>query len=61
MSGDADYLIHFVASGTADYERIHKTRLSRFPGVSRIRSSFALRVVSKKTAYDLDLLDAATS
>jgi DNA-binding Lrp family transcriptional regulator len=53
MSGDADYLLHLVAADTADYERLHKTRLSRFPGVSRIRSSFALRTVSKKTAYDL--------
>ncbi|MDX1709966.1 MAG: Lrp/AsnC family transcriptional regulator [Rhodovibrionaceae bacterium] len=57
MSGDADYLLRLVASGTGDYERIHKTRLSRFPGVSRIRSSFALRVVSKKTEYDLDTLE----
>jgi Lrp/AsnC family leucine-responsive transcriptional regulator len=55
MSGDADYLLHLAAADTADYERIHKTRLSRFPGVSRIRSSFALRTVSKKTAYDLEI------
>ena len=53
MSGDADYLLQVVAADTADFERIHKTILSRLPGVARIRSSFALREVSKKTAFDL--------
>ena len=53
MSGDADYLLQVVAADTADFERIHKTILSRLPGVARIRSSFALRQVSKKTAFDL--------
>ncbi|MEE8535680.1 MAG: AsnC family transcriptional regulator, partial [Kiloniellales bacterium] len=36
-----------------DFERIHRTYLSRFPGVARIRSSFALRTVRKKTDFDL--------
>ncbi len=54
MSGDADYLLHVVAADTADYERIHRRELSALPGVSRIRSSFALRTVCKKTAFELD-------
>lgn len=53
MSGDADYLIRVVAADTQDYERIHKQHLTRLPGVSRIRSSFALRAVCKKTALDV--------
>ena len=52
MSGDADYLLHVVVADTADYERIHRTELARLPAVARIRSSFALRTVSKKTAYE---------
>jgi Lrp/AsnC family leucine-responsive transcriptional regulator len=47
MTGDADYLLHIAAANTEDYERIYRTHLSRFPGIARIRSSFALRVVSK--------------
>ena len=53
MSGDSDYLLHVVAADTADYERIHRTRVACLPGVSRIRSSFALRTVSRKTAFEL--------
>ncbi len=53
MSGDSDYLIRVVAADTQDYERIHKLHLTRLPGVARIRSSFALRPVCKKTALDL--------
>ena len=47
MTGDADYLLHIAAANTEDYERIYRTHLSRFPGIARIRSSFAIRVVSK--------------
>jgi len=50
MSGDADYLLRVAAADTADYERIHRTHLARLPGVARIRTSFALRTVCKKTA-----------
>ncbi len=53
MAGDADYLLRVVASDSADYERIHKTHLSRLPHISRIRSSFALRTVCKKTAFEI--------
>lgn len=53
MSGDSDYLIRVVAADTQDYERIHKQHLTRLPGVARIRSSFALRAICKKTALDV--------
>lgn len=54
MSGDSDYLLRVVVSDTADYDRVHKEYLSRLPNVSRIRSNFALRTVSKKTAFALN-------
>ena len=47
MTGDADYLLHIAAANTEDYERIYRTHLSRLPGIARIRTSFALRVVSR--------------
>jgi len=53
MAGDADYLIRVVAANSEDYERIHRQHLTVLPGVARIRSSFALRAVCKKTALDL--------
>ena len=43
MSGDVDYLLRVVASDAADYERIHRSRISRLPGIQRIQSSLALR------------------
>ena len=53
MSGDADYLIRVVAADAQDYERIHNQHLTRLPNVARIRSSFALRAICKKTALDV--------
>src|SRR3954452_2223168 len=45
MSGEADYLLRIVARDAQDYERIHRTRIARLPGVARIVSSLALRTV----------------
>jgi Lrp/AsnC family leucine-responsive transcriptional regulator len=53
MAGDADYLLRVACEDTRDYERIHRQYLSRFPGVARIRSSFTLRTVRKKTAMEV--------
>jgi len=49
MSGDADYLIRVIVADAADYERLHRTFLTRLPAVDRVVSSFALRTVRKKT------------
>ena len=54
MSGDFDYLLRVVVKDTADYERIHHEVLTRLPAVDRVRSSFALRTVTKKTEIPLD-------
>ena len=50
MSGTADYLLRVIAADTQDYERIHRRYLSHLPGLARVHSNFALRIVCKKTA-----------
>jgi Lrp/AsnC family transcriptional regulator, leucine-responsive regulatory protein len=51
MSGEADYLLRIVAHDAQDYERIHRTRIARLPGVARIVSSLALRTVKSWSGY----------
>jgi DNA-binding Lrp family transcriptional regulator len=53
MAGDADYLLRIAAADPIDFERIHRDHLTRLPGVSRMRSSFAIRTVSRKTAFPI--------
>ena len=53
MSGQFDYLLHVVAIDAADYERIHRSRISRLPGVQRIQSSLALRTVKRWAGYPI--------
>ena len=50
MSGETDYMLRVIAADTPDYEHIYR-RLSKLPGVVRVHSSFALRIVCKKTAF----------
>jgi Lrp/AsnC family leucine-responsive transcriptional regulator len=45
MSGTDDYIVTVLARDIQDFERIHRTELSRLPRVARIESSFALREV----------------
>ena len=53
MAGNADYLLHVAAADVEDFERIHKAHLARLPHVAQLRSSFALRTVCDRTAYEL--------
>lgn len=53
MAGDSDYLLQVACADVGDYERVHRDWISKMPGVSRIRSSFALRAVCDQTAFDL--------
>ena len=39
----------FEAESPGDYERIHRDQLARLPGVTRIRSAFAIRNVIRGT------------
>lgn len=45
MSGSDDYLLIVLARDIEDFERIHRTELSRLPRVSRIQSNFAIREI----------------
>ena len=49
MSGSDDYVVIVLARDIEDFERIHRTELSRLPRVARIESSFALREVVNRT------------
>lgn len=51
MSGQFDYLLRVVAVDASDYERIHRSRISRLPGVQRIQSALALRTVKAWAGY----------
>ncbi len=51
MSGQFDYLLRVVAKDAEDYERIHRGKLSRLPGIQRIQSSLALRTVKAWAGY----------
>lgn len=56
MSGSDDYLLILQVRDLADFERVHKTQISRLPHVARIQSSFALREIVRR-AVPGDLLD----
>ena len=53
VAGDADYLLHLAVADHRDFERIFERYLSRFSGVSRLRSSFAIRTVHETTRHVL--------
>ena len=53
MAGNADYLIHVMCVDVSDYERIHRQHLASLPHVSRLRTSFAIREVCNRTAFEL--------
>ena len=54
MTGVSDYLLRVACRDAADFERLHSQHLTRLPGVSRVQSSFALRVVRRTTELPLD-------
>jgi Lrp/AsnC family transcriptional regulator, leucine-responsive regulatory protein len=51
MSGQFDYLLRVAARDAEDYERVHRTKLARLPGVQRIQSLLALRTVKEWSGY----------
>ena len=53
MAGNADYLVHVTCADVADYETIHREHIAVLPGVTSVRSSFAIRTVTNRTALDL--------
>jgi DNA-binding Lrp family transcriptional regulator len=55
MAGDFDYLLRIAARDAADYERIHRERLTRLPAVARMRSNFVLRTLRDFTGYPVGM------
>ncbi len=53
MTGDSDYLLRVVTSDLQAYERFLMHQLTKFPGVSSIKSSFALKQVVYRTALPI--------
>lgn len=53
MTGDADYMLRVVVPDMQSLERFIVDYLAKIPGVSNIRSSFALKQVKYKTALPL--------
>lgn len=53
MTGDADYLLRVLVPDIQALERFILDHLTKIPGVSNIRSSFALKQVRYKTALPL--------
>ncbi len=53
MSGQFDYLLRVVARDAEDYERIHRGKIARLPGIHRIQSSLALRTVKAWSGYPI--------
>ena len=53
MSGQSDYVIRVNAHDMEHFEQIHKNWLSTLPGVSRMLSSFAMRVVVNRANVDI--------
>lgn len=52
-AGQADYHLRVMAKDMADYDRIHRTRLSRLPGISSMQSTFALRRIKGWKGYPI--------
>ncbi|MDP0927964.1 Lrp/AsnC family transcriptional regulator [Paracoccus onubensis] len=50
MTGDSDYLVRLIVTDIQALERFIVKELTTIPGVSNIRSSFALKQVKYKTA-----------
>ncbi len=53
MTGDSDYLIRVAVANIGALERFILEQLTSIPGIEKIRSSFALKQVSYKTALPL--------
>lgn len=53
MTGDFDYLIRVVVTDMPALQRFIVNKLTKIPGVSNIKSSFALEQVKYKTALPL--------
>lgn len=56
VSGEADFLLQVVLPDLAAYERFLLNTLLKMPGVSDIRSNFAIRTIKQQTELPLQHL-----
>lgn len=45
VSGEGDYRLRLAARDMADYDRLHRDRLARLPGVASMKTSFSIREI----------------
>ena len=46
LAGRSDYLMRIVISDMAEYEALHRSRLTLLPGVAKMETTFNLRTVT---------------
>lgn len=51
LAGRSDYLMRLVIADMAEYETLHRTRLTSLPGVSNMETTFNLRTVTPFRGY----------
>jgi len=55
VTGDADYVLRVIIQCMAAYDRFLNDKIFSLPGVSQVRSNFALREIKNETAIPIDL------
>jgi len=55
LAGRADYIMRIAVKDMDDFERIHRQKLARLPGVSTMTTSFSLRTVKEFRGYPVGL------
>ncbi|WP_316822931.1 Lrp/AsnC family transcriptional regulator [Pedobacter gandavensis] len=53
MSGDCDFILKVSTANLEEYSNFLRDKLAKLPNVSRVNSSFVLRVVKNITAYPI--------
>lgn len=54
VTGDADYILRVVIQNMAAYDRFLNEKIFSLPGVSQVKSNFALREVKNDTAIPVE-------
>lgn len=55
VTGDADYVLRVIIQSMAAYDRFLNDKIFSLPGVSQVKSNFALREIKNETAIPIDL------
>ena len=55
VTGDADYVLRVIVQNMAAYDSFLNEKIFNLPGVSQVRSNFALREIKNETAIPIDL------